>query len=53
MKKNFEYAKEYQYKGYYIYRITRKDYCVWGNDGYVMIDATTLKSAKAEIDKLV
>lgn len=43
-------AKEYKYKGFYIYKITSKDYCVYNETGCI-IDAKTLKEAKAEIDK--
>lgn len=52
MKKSSTYGTEYNYKGFYIYKITRRDFVVFGNDGMVMIDATTLKEAKAELDKI-
>ena len=50
MKMNFI-ATEYNYRGYFIYKITRKDYCVFDENGCI-IDSLTLKGAKAEIDKL-
>lgn len=52
MKKHFNTCKEYEYKGFYIYKITNKDYCVFNENG-VFIDSFTLKGAKAEIDKIV
>lgn len=43
----------YKYKGYDIYRITRKDWCVYNESKtQFIIDALTLKQAKEEIDKL-
>lgn len=50
MRRNYS-CTEYNYKGYYIYKITRRDYCVFDENGCI-IDALTLKAAKAEIDKL-
>ena len=45
-------CKIYTYKGVYIHQVTKKDYCVF-TDKEKVIDATTLKGAKAEIDKIV
>ena len=48
VKKDYS-SKEYVYKGIYIYQITKKDYCVFDENG-VVIDELTLKAAKAKID---
>lgn len=53
MRKQFTYGAEYSYKGQYIYKITRRDYCVYGEDGMVIIDELTLKAAKAKIDEML
>lgn len=53
MRKQFTYGAEYSYKGQYIYKITRCDYCVYGEDGMVIIDELTLKAAKAKIDEML
>lgn len=45
-------CKIYTYKGVYIHQVTKKDYCVFTDKGKI-IDALTLKGAKAEIDKLI
>lgn len=50
MKKDFN-CKEYQYKGYFIYKITRNDYCVYDESGCI-IDSYTLKGAKNQIDAM-
>jgi len=51
MKKDFTFAKEYNYKGVYIYQITKKDYAVYDENGLVF-SALTLKAAKENIDKM-
>ncbi len=45
-------CKIYTYKGVYIHQVTKKDYCVF-TDNEKVVDALTLKGAKAEIDKLL
>ena len=52
IKKDICTSCEHIYKGVYIYRITKKDYCVWDESGMI-IHAQTLKAAKAEIDKVI
>lgn len=51
MKKDFGFAKEYCYKGVYIYKITNKDYAVYDENGLVF-SALTLKAAKERIDTM-
>lgn len=51
MKKDFTNTTEYEYKGYYIYKITRKDYCVFGETS-IIIHTSTLKAAKTAIDNM-
>ena len=53
MRTQYMNATEYGYKGQYIYKITRRDYCVYGEDGMVIIDEMTLKAAKAKIDEML
>lgn len=43
---------EYQYRGFYIYKLTRNDWCMYGADGKMMIHEKTLKAAKARVDEL-
>lgn len=45
-------CKTYNYKGYTIHQITKKDYCVYTEENGLIIDSLTLKAAKAEIDKI-
>ena len=52
MKKENWNCTEYKYRGYYIYKVTRRDYCVYNESGCI-IDTLTLKEAKAEIDRLL
>ena len=47
-----DYGKEYIYKGVYIYQITKKDYCVFNENG-VIVDESTLKAAKEKIDAAI
>lgn len=51
MKKNFGFAKEYCYRGIFIYQLTKRDYAVYDENGLVF-SALTLKSAKANIDSM-
>ena len=51
MKKDLSFAKEYCYKGIYIYQITKRDYAVYDENGLVF-SALTLKQAKANIDNM-
>lgn len=52
MKKENWNCTEYKYRGYYIYKVTRRDYCVYNESGCI-IDTLTLKEAKAEINRLL
>jgi len=42
----------YEYRGAYIYKITRLDYCAYA-DGKMVVHEKTLKAAKAKIDELL
>ena len=52
MRKDWSIGREYEYRGLYIYRVTRNDYCVFSENG-IVIDSRTLKGAKAEIDRML
>lgn len=43
---------EYKYKGVYIYKLTRNDWCVYNADGEIKIHERTLKAVKVAIDEL-
>lgn len=46
-------CKTYNYRGFTIHQITKKDYCVYTEENGCIIDSLTLKGAKAEIDKMI
>lgn len=42
----------YNYKGYEIRKITRKDFCVYNDNGKMIFDGLTLRSAKDYVDSI-